>query len=159
MTETEEKVKRCKDCEAGWVDAGNTPPRPGRPRDAPFPGPRCYSHHHLRKHAVRERAHGQRVERVYGITPEQYVELYAIQGGKCALCKRATGKAKRLAVDHDHALARQHDHPDDRACRDCVRGLVCGPCNDVLAHFRDEAALLIGAANYLINPPARTLST
>lgn len=149
-----EKVKRCKDCEAEWLAAGNTGPRPGRPRAATFPGPRCASHNRLKKRADRLRAAQHRVERVYGLTPEQYDALYEAQGGRCAGCRRATGKTKRLAVDHDHALARLHDHPEDQGCPACTRGLLCSICNDVVAHFRDDPVLLIGLANYLIEPPA-----
>lgn len=150
-------VKVCKDC---VTDAVVPYAAPTTVRPAPYPGPRCYTHHQARRKAVRLRAAEQRVERVHGISPAQYDAQYVAQGGVCVLCKRATGRGKRrLAVDHDHALAREHDHPNDVACPDCWRGLLCSRCNDVLAHFRDDPALLIGAANYLIAPPTRTLST
>jgi hypothetical protein len=150
-----EKVKRCKDCESEWVAAGRVPPRAGKPRACPYPGPRCKSHHYLRRRALRLAAAQKRVQQRYGLTPEQYDALYESQGGVCAGCKRAKGTGRRrLAVDHDHALAKQHDHPDDVACPQCVRGLLCARCNDVMAHVRDDPALLIGMANYLIEPPA-----
>jgi hypothetical protein len=152
-------ARRCKDCEAGWQDTGHEPPRPGRPRSAPYPGPRCYAHHNVRRRAVKAAAHGRRVARVYRITAELYAALLAAQGGRCAGCRRATGKTKRLAVDHDHALARLHDHPDDEGCPACIRGLLCGPCNDVVAHFRDDPMLLVGLANYLLQPPAQAVLT
>lgn len=145
-----EPVKVCKECKLEPLFPG----MPRVPRPAPYPGPRCYTHHKARRRAVRLHAAQKRVERVYGLTPEQYDALYEAQGRKCAGCKRATGESKRLAVDHDHKLARQHDHPDDQGCVLCTRGLLCGPCNDVAAHYRDDPVLLIGFANYLIQPPA-----
>jgi hypothetical protein len=154
VTAPAEKVKRCKDCETGWVLAGNAPPRPGKPRATPYPGPRCKSHHYLKRAADRKRAHGRHIEKTKGITSVQYDALYEAQGRVCAGCKRATGTARRLAVDHDHALARLHAHPHEQACALCVRGLLCSRCNDVMAHVRDSPELLVGMANYLIEPPA-----
>lgn len=79
----------------------------------------------------------------YGITGEQYWALYQFQNGRCWICQRATGKTKRLAVDHDHETGE-------------VRGLLCGRCNhDVLGHLRDDPELIMRAAHYLWSPPAR----
>jgi hypothetical protein len=77
----------------------------------------------------------------YGITPEQYWALYEHQGGTCYICQRATGKVKRLSVDHDHATG-------------YVRGLLCGPCNKILGHLRDDADAAYRAGNYLDYPIA-----
>lgn len=69
------------------------------------------------------------------------------QGGKCFICQRATGKRRRLAVDHDHKTGR-------------VRGLLCNPCNrDVLGHLRDSVAALERAVTYLKHPPADQVLT
>ena|SRR5437660_11136343 len=120
--------KPCKDC--GSVTRKVTPP-----------GPRCATCHRDRKKALREAAHGLRIYKAYGITKEQYEALYEAQGGACYICQRATGKTKRLAVDHDHATG-------------YVRGILCGPCNSVLAHFRDDLALVRRLNTYLTWPPA-----
>ena len=56
---------------------------------------------------------------------------------------RATGRAKKLAVDHDHKTGE-------------VRGLCCGICNNVLGLMaRDDPSVFDRAADYLRNPPAR----
>ncbi|WP_081654940.1 endonuclease VII domain-containing protein [Amycolatopsis orientalis] len=135
-------AKGCKDCAA----EGSPLTRP-----ADYPGPRCYTHHKAVKKARRERAQAQRIERVYSITEDQYQELYRAQGGACAICQRATGKTKRLAVDHDHSCC-----PGPVSCGKCVRGLLCTPCNKgVLGHLRDSPDALRRAAEYIDNPPAR----
>ena len=77
----------------------------------------------------------------YGITPEQYWALYEAQGGTCYICQRATGKVRKLAVDHDHRSG-------------FVRGLCCKPCNSTLALARDDVAFFDRAITYLITPPA-----
>lgn len=82
--------------------------------------------------------------RTYGITKAEYDELYEFQGGCCALCTRATGKTKRLSVDHDHVTGE-------------VRGLLCGTCNKILGHARDDAAFFARGLGYLQTPPWRLL--
>lgn len=124
-------AKRCKVC------------GPDSSRPAPYPGPRCATHHREARKAAKLRAHGRHVERTYGITAEEYWALYQAQDGRCFICRRATGKAKRLPVDHDHGTGE-------------VRGLLCGPCNrDVLGHLRHDPEALVRALEYLLDPPAR----
>lgn len=85
----------------------------------------------------------------FGITPEQYWEMYEAQGRKCYGCQRAAGKDEsgrgrtpRLAVDHDHKTGK-------------IRGLLCRLCNrDVLGHFGDDPEALRRLADYVENPPA-----
>lgn len=121
--------KICKDCGAGSK------------RPAPHPGPRCATHHRDRKKALKRAAHARWIEKTYGITSEQYWELYEAQGGHCYICERATGATKLLAVDHDHVTG-------------FVRGLLCGPCNKILGHARDDAEMFWRAREYLLLPPA-----
>ena len=108
------------------------------------PGPRCVTCMREFLKASKEKAWAQRILRTYGITPKQYWELYDKQGGVCAVCQRATGKTKRLAVDHDHQTG-------------LVRGLLCGPCNkDVIGRVYDEETAL-RVVEYFRNPPAKKL--
>lgn len=53
----------------------------------------------------------------YGLTPEQYQEMFDRHDGACWLCGRT--QKKRLSVDHDHVTNK-------------VRGLLCNRCNTVL---------------------------
>lgn len=135
---------RCKDCRAEGV----TTLRP-----APYPGPRCKTHHLAVTKARRLAAHGKRVEANFGITPLEYWAIYQHQGGVCFICRHATGKTKRLAVDHDHRLAAEHGHDPAMGCQRCVRALLCGPCNQTVGRLGIEA--LSRAIEVLANPPAR----
>lgn len=126
----ERAMKPCRDC------------LPGTKRPTPHPGPRCVTHHRVVVKARKEAAHERMVQKTYGLGPGDYARLLAAQGGKCWICQRATGARKRLAVDHDHSSGE-------------VRGILCGPCNQLLGHVRNDPDVLIRAAQYLINPPAR----
>jgi hypothetical protein len=134
------KVRTCKDCAAE-----------GRPltRPAPHPGPRCVTHHRARRKASLTAKREAWVHKQFGLEPEEYLRLYEHQGRRCAICRRATGASKRLAVDHDHACC-----PGPTSCGRCVRGLLCGPCNSVLAHFRDDPELFRRCLAYLREWPA-----
>jgi hypothetical protein len=132
--------RRCKECEAGTK------------RPAPHPGPRCATHHREEMLRRRKAAHDRRLAQVYSITPAVYAALYRLQGGTCAICQRATGARKRLAVDHDHSCC---DAPT--SCGRCVRGLLCKSCNQMLGRMRDSPEAFERAAAYLRYPPARDL--
>jgi hypothetical protein len=118
-------------------------------RPAPYPGPRCATCHRTHKAAQRRRNAERRTERVYGIGPSEYDALYQAQGGVCAICRRATGRTKRLAVDHDHSCC-----PGPTSCGECARGLLCGPCNQTVGRLRDDPEAFARAAAYLRYPPA-----
>lgn len=119
----------CKDCE------------PGVKRPAPFPGPRCATHNRDEKKRKKEAAWAAHIFKTYGLTAEQYYTILEHQEGVCFICRRAKGTTKKLAVDHDHATG-------------YVRGLLCGPCNKVLGHFRDDDQAFQRGGFYLRQPPA-----
>lgn len=73
--------------------------------------------------------------RQYGITDQQYNTILKRQGGVCAICK-APPRKTRLAVEHCHSTG-------------MVRGLACPQCNRALAWFRDNAAHMAAASEYI----------
>jgi hypothetical protein len=93
----------------------------------------------------RKAARHERLVRVrYGLAAGEYAALKTAQGGTCAICQRARGTTKNLAVDHNHKTGE-------------VRGLLCDRCNQLLGHLRDEPAALQRAIDYLENPPSRNV--
>ena len=108
----------------------------------------CYLCSVAVKHEQRDKAHRTGVETRYGLQPGDYDALYAYQQGKCPICLRATGKSKRLSVDHDHKRGNT---------RESVRGLLCTVCNQMLGHGRDEPEFFVRAYLYLMAPPAAIL--
>jgi hypothetical protein len=96
----------------------------------------CKPCHNERTKAGKERLYGgareYHLRHRYGITGAQYDQLVADQGGVCALCRQREPQH----VDHDHLTGR-------------VRGVLCSCCNQGLGNFRDDAATLRLAAEYV----------
>lgn len=107
-------------------------------RDKNYTCKECIS---IRAIKYRKRAKHHSWMKHYGISPEEYWELYDKQNGVCAICgnpetRTHKGVEAHLCVDHDHVTGK-------------VRGLLCGPCNTGLGQFRDNSAYLASAIDYL----------
>ena len=73
----------------------------------------------------------------FGITIQDYDDMYIEQGGRCAICGvHQSETQKRLCVDHDHESGN-------------VRGLLCDRCNTSIGKFNDDINLLHNAIKYL----------
>ncbi len=86
-----------------------------------------------------DRRHLHEIKRRYGITEQEYNDLLAKQGYKCALCdtKHDTSVKKgRLFVDHCHKSTD-------------VRELLCSSCNSMLGYSKDNPELMAKAIEYL----------
>lgn len=118
------KERHCKDCPT-------TVKRPAK-----YPGPRCATHHRAITKHRKQLFHEASVIKKYGIEAGEYDARYKAQNGRCAICVRATGATKRLAVDHDHSTGR-------------VRGLLCSPCNRFIGQLRDDPDAFLRAYKYL----------
>lgn len=65
----------------------------------------------------KEKALVYRLKTRYGITPEQYKELFDLQEGRCAICNKHQSELKsRLVIDHCHKTKE-------------IRALLCHYCN------------------------------
>ena len=77
----------------------------------------------------------------FGISLDQYSELFYEQGGQCAICGceetsvTKSGEIKWLAVDHDHETGK-------------IRGLLCHACNIAIGLLKDDVSILQSAINY-----------
>jgi hypothetical protein len=88
-------------------------------------------------------------KRLYGITAQQYQDMFAAQESSCAICGEPgkspdtlvrsgrRGPSGVLVVDHDHTSGK-------------VRGLLCNSCNNGLGSFKDDPNLLQEATAYLL---------
>ena len=98
----------------------------------------------------KNRKHGKKRQRretlkKYGLTQDQYVEMYEAQHGLCMICGSGRGCAgvdpsrpggrDVLVVDHDHTTGQ-------------VRGLLCSRCNLIIGHIEEAGSLLDKMVEY-----------
>jgi hypothetical protein len=72
----------------------------------------------------------------YGITADNFKQMFETQQGKCAICNEEPKTKRGLHVDHDHETGK-------------VRGLLCHGCNVALGSFKEDVTLLNKAIEYL----------
>jgi hypothetical protein len=80
-----------------------------------------------------------KMKKQYGITLDEYNEMWASQKGCCAICgthQNEKNDGKSLAVDHNHETGE-------------VRGLLCVNCNTAIGQLKDDPELLLKAVDYL----------
>src|SRR2546425_27828 len=73
------------------------------------------------------------LNKAYGISLQQYQELYDKQNGRCAICRQSFPK---LWVDHDHTSK-------------IIRGLLCRDCNLFTGYLENHKSRLAIAQRYL----------
>ncbi len=83
----------------------------------------------------------------HGINVLEVEAMRKKQDDMCAICQTKLGD--KAVIDHDHELARQHGHPENRGCRLCVRALLCSRCNNLLGMAQDSPAILMRAMAYI----------
>lgn len=79
-----------------------------------------------------------KLEKMYGVSRDEFNDMLRKQAGTCAICKTETpgGPGNRFQVDHDHQTG-------------AVRGLLCSRCNFVLGYAKDRIKVLESAILYL----------
>jgi hypothetical protein len=85
---------------------------------------------------TKEQTREQHLKRTYGLTLEQYDEMFESQNGVCAICGGVNINGKRLCVDHNHKTNK-------------VRGLLCHSCNFFIGNSKESIIILRSAINYL----------
>ena len=79
------------------------------------------------------------------ISADDYDTLLAAQYGRCAIC---LASEKLLVIDHDHSCCGSTTGYS-RTCGNCIRGLVCYRCNNMLGYLdRTPADMLARALQY-----------
>lgn len=98
----------------------------------------------------------------FGITQEEYDWLKDQQGHVCVLCRQPEVKKTRknrwatyyesdnFHVDHDHSCGR---HPVKKACKKCIRGLLCNNCNWLIGLVEGKPLLEARFSDYLPSRP------
>lgn len=80
-----------------------------------------------------------RLQRKYGITWNDYLEIIESQDNECAICGTSISEL-------DHTAHLDHCHDTGK-----VRGVLCRRCNTGIGMLNDDPDTLMKAVNYLIN--------
>lgn len=91
--------------------------------------------------ANREVLRDKERHRQFGLTKQDYAEMFLKQNGVCAICSQPetatrNGRVKTLAVDHDHSSGK-------------VRGLLCSDCNTGIGKLKEDRSIFLSAIKYL----------
>lgn len=76
-----------------------------------------------------------KLKAIYGLTLEQFDEMYAHQEGQCAICKSYALK-NSICIDHNHSTGK-------------VRSLLCRKCNAAIGLMDENITVLKAAIAYL----------
>lgn len=76
------------------------------------------------------------IKNTYGLTLEQYDQMFEDQGGVCKTCGKVNRDGRRLYIDHNHETGK-------------VRGLLCHRCNSLLGFVKDDIDILQNILAYL----------
>ena len=79
----------------------------------------------------------RRLKTQYGITLEQFNQMFISQNGACAICNNSFEDDMDTHVDHNHRTGQ-------------VRQLLCKRCNSGIGHFRENITLFDKAKEYLL---------
>ena|SRR5215469_11271922 len=78
-----------------------------------------------------------RFKKLYGMTLEQWEEMFDRQGRSCAICRSSHPRSSRgWHVDHDHKTGR-------------VRAILCVSCNLVLGFVEEQERWLLSVVDYV----------
>lgn len=102
-------------------------------------GARSDGHWHTHCSTCRPRVTAERrVVSRYNISAQRWREL--CEAG-CAVC----GSRDRLCVDHDHSCC-----PGGTSCGECVRGVLCTPCNTAEGMLGSDPDRVLALAAYIL---------
>lgn len=94
-------------------------------------------------HARKDRANILKRKIRYGLTEEDFTRKLEEQEHKCAICTKDI--SDEFILDHNHRCCQ-----GQKACENCVRGLLCRKCNMALGLFDDNPEIVGQAMDYLL---------
>lgn len=95
-----------------------------------------YNRSKWQKHVTTGMRRKYKMRQMYGITLEQYEEIFVDQKGICPICSLELIRGRTSVIDHSHVTGK-------------VRGIIHQRCNNALGNFLDSPEICKRAADYL----------
>ena len=96
-----------------------------------------YMKDYFSKPENKDREKSRQLQKKYGITLDEYNQMFTDQNGCCAVCgKHESNQVRSLAVDHDHETGE-------------VRELLCTSCNTSLGLLQENEEILLSMLAYI----------
>lgn len=86
---------------------------------------------------------------IHNISKKTFDKILTAQKQRCAICDRSFEEFKgSWHIDHDHKCCGDRGK---KSCGNCIRGILCGSCNNGLGMMQDNTKILKNAVIYLEN--------
>lgn len=133
--------KRCYDCIEASDPRFKQRPRKTCPQCNTEFQPRTVRHTYCTEECGREAHAAGYYKRTYGLSDEEYRELFIQHDHRCAICGE---EGFRMNSRQKNTLCVDHCHKTNK-----VRGLLCNNCNRALGLLQDDKQRLQSAIEYL----------
>ncbi len=90
-----------------------------------------------------EKKRAQRLKK-FGLTLDQFNQMYAKQEGLCGICEEPFKYYALGGPDKKEAVCVDHSHTTGK-----VRGLLCSSCNLGIGHLKESKQFFLNAISYL----------
>lgn len=91
---------------------------------------------YIKTEAGKLQSRKQHLKRTFGLTLEEYDQMFEEQNGVCAICGRINDNGRRLCVDHNHTTGQ-------------VRALLCTNCNTAIGLLNEDKQRISSVIDYL----------
>jgi hypothetical protein len=84
----------------------------------------------------------------YKLTEELFQDMLVAQDYRCVICLKVFDSSRKYTaphIDHDHACCPEAS----KSCGKCIRGLLCGVCNQFLGRIKDNPEVTDRASDYI----------
>ena len=83
-----------------------------------------------------ESIRSRNLKKLYGLTLNEWNDLFLKQGSVCAICGTDQPRGKNWHTDHDHTTNE-------------IRGILCGWCNTGIGKLQESREIMTKALEYL----------
>jgi hypothetical protein len=130
------KDGQCKECNAAYWRKRRPEAKPYLPKTAEELKAIALERARLWYYGHQDWVRDRNLRRQYGLSLEQFNQMFEEQGKCCRTCHRTEPKGQNWVVDHDHVTNR-------------IRGILCNLCNTAIGLLDENRETLVRLIEYL----------